>query len=89
MGGDGSHMMFQRSFPGLSKLKFIAFLFLICLCLLVEPHPLNGYNPPLREEDFFCVTCFVSVCVCLLAWFLRFDMSFILCFGICLHSHIS
>jgi hypothetical protein len=27
------------------------------LFLLVGPHPPNGYNPPLREEDFFCVTC--------------------------------
>jgi hypothetical protein len=25
----------------------------------VGPHPPNGYNPPLREEDFFCVTCIV------------------------------
>jgi hypothetical protein len=27
------------------------------LFLLVGPHPPNGYNPPLREEDFFSVMC--------------------------------
>jgi hypothetical protein len=27
--------------------------------IIVGPHPPNGYNPPLTEEDFFCVTCFV------------------------------
>jgi hypothetical protein len=52
------------------------------LCLLVGPHPPNGYNPPLREEDFFCVTCVVlssfvywlAFCVltCLLFYALEF-----------------
>jgi hypothetical protein len=46
------------------------------------PHPQNGYNPPLREEDFFCVTCVVlssfvywlAFCVltCLLFYVLEF-----------------
>jgi hypothetical protein len=66
MGAISLRMMFERSFPGVSNLKFEIFLH-ICLCLLVRPHPPNGYNPPLREEDFFCVTCFVSFCFCLLA----------------------
>jgi hypothetical protein len=52
------------------------------LFLLVGPHPPNGYNPPLREEDFFCVTCVVlssfvywlAFCVltCLLFYVLEF-----------------
>jgi hypothetical protein len=73
-------MMIERSFPGLSNLKFFpfifvfvffcifAFLFVICLCLLVGPHPPNGYNPPLREEDFICVTCFVLFCFVFVYW---------------------
>jgi hypothetical protein len=40
------------------------------------------------KEDFFCVTCVFSVCVSSLAWFLRFEISFILCFEIFLYTHI-
>jgi hypothetical protein len=36
------HSRFQQV-----EVHLFAFLLLICLCLLVEPHPPNGYNPPL------------------------------------------
>jgi hypothetical protein len=57
-GGDGSHFSENDD-------SWVSF-FLICLCLLVGPHPPNGQNPPLKK-NFFCVTCFVSFRFCLLA----------------------
>jgi hypothetical protein len=57
--------MFERSFPGLSKLKFS----LVCIFafdLFVFTSGASSPEWPLREEDFFCATCFVSFCVCLL-----------------------
>jgi hypothetical protein len=59
-------MMFERSFPGLSNLQSVTFfrnLVLNCLFLLVGAHPPKGYNPPLREEDFNCDTCFFPCCL--------------------------
>jgi hypothetical protein len=73
MGGDGSHFSeidawkIIHGFQQVEVSHLFAFLLLIFLCLLAESHPPNEYNPPLKEEDFFCV--------CLLAWFLLFDMS--------------
>jgi hypothetical protein len=54
MDGDGSHLMFERSFTGPRKLEFLICLH-FCLCFLVGPYPPNWYNPPLREKDFFYV----------------------------------
>jgi hypothetical protein len=59
--------MIIHGFQQVEVSHLFAFLLLICLCLLVGPHPPNGYNQPLREEVLFCVTCIVSFCVCLLA----------------------
>jgi hypothetical protein len=73
--------MFGRSFTGFSKLKLLSCrIFVIDLFVFTggASSP-DGYNPPLREEEFFCVMCVVSFCVFLLAWFLRFDMSVMIC----------
>jgi hypothetical protein len=65
MGGDGSRFSKNDEEFLLFNCVFVFDL----LCLLVGPHPPNGYNPPLREEDFFCVTCVVlSSLVCWLAF---------------------
>jgi hypothetical protein len=49
------------------------------LCLLVGPHPPNGHNPPLREEDFLCVTCVVLSSFVYWLAFCVLDMSAFLC----------
>jgi hypothetical protein len=86
-------MMFERSLPGLSKLKkifFFGFVFLICLCLLVGPHPPNGKTHRSERRISFVLRVARLVRFVFVHWLDFFVLTclVILRIGICLYSHI-
>jgi hypothetical protein len=69
MGGDGcnfSEIDVWRIIHGFQQVEvshLFPFFFLIWLCLLVGPHPPNGYNPPLRGGFLLCCVCCFLLCL--------------------------
>jgi hypothetical protein len=75
MGGNGSQLSeidfwIIHGFQQVEVSHLFPFLYLICLCLLVGPHPPNGCNPPLRVRiSFMLRVLFLFVIISLISSF--------------------